>query len=219
VIADGVNGAPDGAVFLIEPEAVAASVEGDVRATAGVMRRFQNALDPDAADEAAVRRYDRAGFTLSPTLGGSSVFSGTADESTAAVIAAALHAAGPPVRGDTRAPARRRLDALADICRHWLDRPDETGAANGRTGRRRTQLIVTIDPDGLRTPHGATGSGDGCGARSGGGTLTWAVRSPPPRHVGSAATAWQRSSPSAPTARWSRPAPNAGSSRTRRSAR
>jgi hypothetical protein len=67
VIADGVNGAPDGAVFLIEPEAVAASVEGDVRATAGVMRRFQNALDPDAADEAAVRRYDRAGFTLSPT--------------------------------------------------------------------------------------------------------------------------------------------------------
>jgi hypothetical protein len=173
VIADGVNGAPDGAVFLIEPEAVAASVEGDVRATAGVMRRFQNALDPDAADEAAVRRYDRAGFTLSPTLGGSSVFSGTADESTAAVIAAALHAAGPPVRGDTRAPARRRLDALADICRHWLDRPDETGAANGRTGRRRTQLIVTIDPDGLRTPHGATGSGDGCGARSGGGTLTW----------------------------------------------
>jgi hypothetical protein len=174
VIADGVTGAPAGAVALIEPEAVAASVGGDVRATADVMRRFQNSLDPDAADEAAVRRYDRAGFTLSPTLGGTSVFSGTADESTAAIIAAAVHAAGPPVRGDTRTPARRRLDALADICRHWLDRPDETGSASGRTGRRRTQLIVTIDPDGLRTPSDGTGSGDGgCGARSAGGTLSW----------------------------------------------
>jgi hypothetical protein len=173
VIADGVKDAPAGAVALIEAEAVAASVEGDVRATADVMRRFQNALDPDAADEAAVRRYDRAGFTLSPTLGGTSVFSGTADESTAAVIAAAVNAAGPPMRGDTRTPARRRLDALADICQHWLDRPDEVGAASGRTSRRRTQLIVTIDPDGLRARSERTGSGDGCGARSPGGTLTW----------------------------------------------
>ena len=171
VIADGVTDAPAGAVALIEVEAVTASVEGDVRATADVMRRFQNALDPDAADEAAVRRYDRAGFTLSPTLSGTSVLSGTADESTAAVIAAAVNAAGPPVRGDTRTSARRRLDALADICRHWLDRPDQTGAAGGRSGRRRTQLIVTIDPDGLRAPREVTGPGDG--RASAGGTLSW----------------------------------------------
>jgi hypothetical protein len=174
VIANAMTGAPAGAVALIEPEAVAAAVGGDVRATAEVMRRFQTALDPDAVDEAAMRRYDRAGFTLSPTLGGTSVFSGTADESTAAVIAAAVHAAGPPVRGDARTPARRRLDALADICRHWLDRADQDGAAPRRTGRQRTQLIVTIDPDGLRTPTPASGSGDGgCGARSAGGTLSW----------------------------------------------
>ena len=186
VIADGVKDAPAGAVALIEPEAVAVSVDGDVRATADVMRRFQNALDADAADEAAVRRYDRAGFTLSPTLSGTSVFSGTADESTAAIIAAAVHAAGPPVRGDTRTPARRRLDALADICRHWLDRPDEGGTACGRTGRRRTQLIVTIDPDGLRATGEETGSGNNAPAALSPGS----GRSPPPRHVVSAATAW-----------------------------
>ena len=47
VIADAVKDAPAGAVALIEPEAVATAVEGDVAATANVMRRFQHALDPD----------------------------------------------------------------------------------------------------------------------------------------------------------------------------
>jgi hypothetical protein len=59
VIADGVTGAPAGAVELIEPEVVATAVEGDVRATAAVMRAFQHALDPERADEAALRRYER----------------------------------------------------------------------------------------------------------------------------------------------------------------
>ena len=51
VIADAVKDAPAGAVALIEPEAVATAVEGDVVATANVMRRFTHALDPDTADE------------------------------------------------------------------------------------------------------------------------------------------------------------------------
>src|SRR6478735_4415036 len=41
VIADAVKDAPAGAIALIEPEAVATAAEGDVAATANVMRRFQ----------------------------------------------------------------------------------------------------------------------------------------------------------------------------------
>ncbi len=174
MIADAVKDAPAGAVALIEPEAVATAVEGDVRATAYLLRAFQEALDPDAADEAAVRRYARAGLTLSPTLSGTTVFSGSADETTGAVIAAAIHAAGPPVRGDDRSAARRRLDALADICRAWLDQP----STDTRTGRHRAQLIVTLDENGLRGPRDPSDPSDPPGSLDGttspGGTLTWA---------------------------------------------
>ena len=74
--------APAGAVALIEPEAVAAAAEADVRAVANLMRAFRHALDPDEADQAALRRYERAGITLSPTLDGSMAVSGLADEVT-----------------------------------------------------------------------------------------------------------------------------------------
>ncbi len=175
VIADATRDAPAGAVALIEAEAVQTATEGDVRATANLMRAFQHALDPDAADGAAVRRYDRAGITLSPTLSGTAVISGSADESTAAVIAAAVHAAGPPVRGDTRTASRRRLDALADICRHWLDSPGTASA--GRTGRHRNQLVVTLDAFQLAASPPAPARAQapaGTGTASPGGTLTWA---------------------------------------------
>ena len=69
VIAGGVADAPAGAVALIEPEAVAAAAEADVRAVANLMRAFRHALDPDEADAAALRRYERAGITLSPDPG------------------------------------------------------------------------------------------------------------------------------------------------------
>jgi len=49
VIADGAKGAPAGAVALIEPEAVATAVDGDIRATANTMAAFQHALDPEQA--------------------------------------------------------------------------------------------------------------------------------------------------------------------------
>ncbi len=114
------------------------------------MRAFRHALDPDAADEAAIKRYHRAGITLSPTLDGTFYLRGTADETTGALIADAINHASPLVTGDTRTAARRRLDGLADMCRHYLDHPDTVNA--GPTGRRRTQLILTTDPTVFTTP-------------------------------------------------------------------
>jgi hypothetical protein len=170
VIADAVKDAPTGAVALIEPEAVATAVEGDVAATANVMRAFAHALDPDAADQKALRRYQRAGITFSPLLDGGFAVSGTADETTGAAITAAIDAAAPLVTGDTRTAARRRLDGLHRIATHWLDTAtpdsDPTGDTADptarRTSRSRARLIVTLDANGL------------AGHTSPGGTLSWA---------------------------------------------
>ena len=166
VIADGVKDAPAGAVALIEPEAVAAAAEGDVRATANLMRAFQQALDPDTADEKALRRYERAGITFSPLLDGGFAIAGTADETTGAALIAAIDAAAPLVTGDPRTSARRRLDGLHTLARHWLDTAtpdgDTADPTARRTSRSRARLVVTIDAAGL------------AGHTSPGGTLTWA---------------------------------------------
>ena len=166
VIADSVQDAPAGAVALIEPEAVAAACEGDVRATANIMRAFQQALDPDKADQNALRRYERAGITFSPMLDGGFTIAGTADETTGAAIIAAIDAAAPLTTGDRRTAARRRLDGLHTHAQHWLDTavPDRDTAdpAARRTSRARARLVVTVDAAGL------------AGQTSPGGTLTWA---------------------------------------------
>ena len=166
VIADGVKGAAAGAVALIEPEAVAFACEGDVRATANLMRAFQEALDPDKADEKALRRYELAGVTFSPLLDGGFAISGTADETTGAAIVAAMDAAAPLTKGDQRSSARRRLDGLHSLARHWLDTAVPEGATADltarRTSRSRARLVVTLDAAGL------------AGQTSPGGTLSWA---------------------------------------------
>ncbi len=179
VIARAVTDAPAGAVALIEPEALHAARTADVRATAAVMRAFAHALDPDTADRAALRRYERAGITLTPTLDGSMAFTGTADEVTGALIATALDVAGPLVTGDTRTAARRRLDALADLARRCLADPETPR----RGGGGHAHLIVTVDDQTLRDcaprddGHSAAGDvGTGAPNAGPGGTLSWIGR-------------------------------------------
>jgi hypothetical protein len=170
VIATGVTGAPAGAVALIEPEVVHTATHADLRATAAVLRAFRHALDPDAADAAALARYDRAGITLTPTLDGPLAIHGTADEVTGALLATAIDTAGPLVPGDTRTPARRRLDALADICRGYLADPDTPR----RGGGGHPHLLITLDHDTHTTDHhqppdhqdSGTGEDGGTGPRT-----------------------------------------------------
>jgi hypothetical protein len=124
--------APAEAVALIEPEVLQVARTADTRAVGAVMAAFQHALDPDAADAAALRRWQRRGLTLAATPEGTSVINGLADETSAAVLAAAVDAAGPLVAGDTRTPAQVRLDALVGICRqYWRTPRRPAGAAAG----------------------------------------------------------------------------------------
>ena len=162
VIARAVTDAPAGAVALIEPEVLHAARTADVRATAAVIRAVAHALDPDSADQAALRRYERAGITLTPTLDGSMAFTGTSDEVTGALIATAVDVAGPAVPSDTRTAARRRLDALADLARRYLADPD----APRRGGGGHPHLIVTCDDTTLDDT--ARSDGDSAGARNAG---------------------------------------------------
>lgn len=158
-IARGVAGAPHGAVLLIESEALAVASESDPRAVAALMKRFQQAIDPDASDEAALLRWERRGVTLSQMLEGSFSVTGTADEVSGAIIATAVDVqAGPPLSGDTRTAAARRLDALVDICRQYLASADST-----RVGGGRPHLILTVDQGSLAGEPGSPG-----------GTLSWA---------------------------------------------
>jgi hypothetical protein len=160
VIAAAVQQAPAGAVAVIEPEVLEVAREADPRAVAAVMRRFTDALDPEAADAAALARYGRRGITLAALPDGTMHISGLADEVTASVVATAIDAASPPVTGDSRTAAQRRMDGLADICRRYLAAPDAPRAAGGHP-----QVILTLDA--------ATLAGPGSGHGGPGGTLSW----------------------------------------------
>jgi len=147
VIAAGVAGAPAGAAALIEHEALAVAAVADPRAVATVMARFAHALDPDAADAAALARYDRRGLTLCPLPDGSVHIRGLADEVTGALLMTAISAASPPAPGETRSPAQRRLDGLGELARHYLAHPDAP-----RSGGGHAHLIVTLEASSLIPP-------------------------------------------------------------------
>ena len=145
--------APAGAVALIEPEALAVARAADPGAVAGVMRQFAHALDPDGADEAAVRRYEKRGVSLATTLDGMVVGTVLLDPVAGATVLTALSAASAPVSGDTRSACQRTADALTDICRqHLATAPDR------RSGGGHPHLIVTVDADTLTNHPGSPGS-------------------------------------------------------------
>ncbi len=153
LIAQHAADAPAGAVALIEPEALAVARAADPSAVAGVMRQFAHALDPDGADEAAVRRYQRRGVSLATTLDGMVVGSVLLDPVAGAQVLTALSAASSPISGDTRSAGQRTADALTDIARQYL-----ATAQDRKSGGGHPHLIVTVDADSLAGAPGSPGS-------------------------------------------------------------
>src|SRR5688572_2187138 len=154
--------APAGAVALIEPEALKVARAADPSAVAGVMRQFAHALDPDGADEAAVRRYQKRGVSLATTLDGMVVGTVLLDPVAGAEVLTALSAASAPVSGDTRSAGQRNADALTDICRQYL-----ATAQDRKSGGGHPHLIVTVDADSLTNQPGSPGAGGSPGAMLG----------------------------------------------------
>jgi hypothetical protein len=137
------------------------------------MKAFTHALDPDHADEAALLRYERRGITFSPTLDGTVHIRGCADEVTGALLMTAIDAASPLVTGDTRTPAQRRIDALADLARKYLNSPDAPMVGGGHA-----HLILTVDARTLSyepdsDDRDSDTAGNSPGGAGPGGTLSW----------------------------------------------
>ena len=145
--------APAGAVALIEPEALKVARVADPPAVAGVMRRFNHALDPDRADEAAVRRYEQRGVSLATTLDGMVAGSLLLEPVAGATVLTALSAASPLVAGDRRSAPQRNADALTAICTQFLASPDAPSSGGGHT-----HLIVTVDAETIEKAAGSPGS-------------------------------------------------------------
>jgi hypothetical protein len=81
-----------------------------------VTRRWASLADDELARRDAAFAFDRRGFTLFPTTGGSAV-GGFLDPEAAATIGSVLDEVQPPEgNADTRSVAQRRADALVLLC-------------------------------------------------------------------------------------------------------
>jgi hypothetical protein len=81
-----------------------------------VTRRWRSLADDELAREEAHYAFDRRGFTLSPTTGGSAI-SGFLDPEASVHVTKTLDALQPPEgAADTRSVAQRRADALVLLC-------------------------------------------------------------------------------------------------------
>jgi hypothetical protein len=169
------TGVPGEVVVAAERHLLAQAERFDARELAALGKRVLQIVDPDAADRQLARRLaaeERAAerttaFHLTPDPDGTGgcigwLRLGAADTG---LLEAALEPLMNPLLGatltagdgdvdesgrDTRSTARRRADALLELCRRAL-----AGDQLPEHGGRRPQVIVTVDADRLRARVGA----------------------------------------------------------------
>lgn len=99
--------------------------------------------DAEAPEREAERRLEARRLHVSPTLDGMVRVDGDLDPETGQLLLSALRAeVDAQVRGpdDRRTPAQRRADALAEICRSYLERADRSVV-----GGERPHVLVVVD--------------------------------------------------------------------------
>jgi hypothetical protein len=116
-----------------------------------VVTHFEYTLDPDRADAAAQRRYERQGVWFTTTMDRMVAVRGILTPEAGQIVQAALDPlARPADHHDTRSGGQRTADALTEIARRQLERGQLP-----LTGGARPQLSVIIDLpslDGQRGP-------------------------------------------------------------------
>lgn len=110
-----------------------------------VVAHWRQAADPVAAVGDAERLHARRRLHVSPTLDGMVRVDGDLDPETGQVLITALDAEiSADMRAshdlDTRTWAQRRADALAEICRRYLDSSDRS-----EVGGERPHVVVNVD--------------------------------------------------------------------------
>ena len=115
---------------------------------------WRQAAAPDDVAAAFERRHQQRRVFVSTTLGGMVRIDGDLDPEGGAVVMTALRSLAEPAgldAKDGRTSPQRRVDALVDICRDYLD----SGAAQ-RAGGERPHITLTVDLATLESRAGKT---------------------------------------------------------------
>src|SRR5215213_7797503 len=159
-LAAGTQQLPAATVSDAEPTLVDAARHLDPHRLRRLVGHLQDTINPERADAAAQRRYERRGVWLTPTIDALVAVHGLMDAEAGQTLVAALEPlARPADHHDTRSGGQRTADALAELARRAL----EAGRLP-KTGGVRPQLQVVVDLHSL--------VGDGCGIGGDGG---WAA--------------------------------------------
>jgi hypothetical protein len=115
----------------------------DARDLRRAVSHWEQQVDyPEALEDTETARRRRR-FFFNQTYGGMWNASGDLDPESGHVVATALHSHTDPANLDPdehRSLPQRNVDALADICRFWLDHNDETAISGGE----RPHITVTV---------------------------------------------------------------------------
>jgi hypothetical protein len=180
VLATSTLHVPDQAIQAAEPTLLDSARRQDPTGLRKVVTHLQYTVDPDGADAAAQRRYERRGMWFTTTIDRMVVVRGILPPEAGQIVQGALEPLSRPAdAADTRSGGQRTADALTEMARRQLE--------SGRlplTGGVRPQLTVIVDLPSLNNPHRldsldrlhSLDSVDGLEGRQGrlGGEMGWA---------------------------------------------
>lgn len=109
---------------------------------------WRQAADASAAEDRARRIYERRHLHVSPTIEGTVRIDGDLDPESGQTLITALRSVQDAWARDgvedARTAPQRRADAMAELCRSWLDRSDRPEVAG-----ERPHVVVTVDLESL----------------------------------------------------------------------
>lgn len=141
---------PDEVVSSAEPTLLEAARRFDPDQLRRVAKHWRHTVDADRSLTNANAAHNRRYLHLSPVLDGLIAIDGLLDADAGASVLAAITALSAPLAGDTRSPAQRRADALAEIARRALE-----GGAMPESGGERPHVNVIVDLATLEARAGA----------------------------------------------------------------
>src|SRR4029450_4929842 len=144
---------PDQAIQAAEPTLLDWARRQDPTGLRKVVTHLQYTVDPDGADAAAQRRYERRGMWFTTTIDRMVVVRGILPPEAGQIVQGALEPLSRPAdAADIRSGGQRTADALTEMARRQL----ESGQLP-LTGGVRPQLSVIIDLPSLQGQPGRLG--------------------------------------------------------------
>jgi len=140
-----------------EKQLVAQVAAASAQQVPKLLAEWKQNTDPQAAEVEAERLYRLRGLYVSPDWSGMLRLHGLLDPESGGVVQTAIQSLAEPANldsADTRTPAQRQADALAEICRRYLDGTPGTGSS-------RPHLNVTVPWNTLQQGHGVIDIGVG----------------------------------------------------------